>query len=55
MNVIETKRLLLKTAYTERDGEAFLRMMKEEGVGYQAVLIGEGMDLEAMKKLANAL
>lgn len=31
MNVIETKRLLLKTAYTERDGEAFLRMMKEEG------------------------
>lgn len=32
-----------------------LRMMKDEGVGYQAVLIGEGMDLEAMKQRANAL
>lgn len=32
-----------------------LRRMKDNGVAYQAVLIGEGMDLEAMKAKATAL
>lgn len=32
-----------------------LKIMKDKGVPYQAVLIGEGMDLEAMKLKANSL
>lgn len=32
-----------------------LKILKDKGVPYQAVLIGEGMDLEAMKQRANAL
>ena len=31
------------------------KMMKEKGVDYQAVLIGEGMDLKAMKSLSETL
>lgn len=32
-----------------------LKLMKDKGVAYQATLIGEGMDLEAMKAKATAL
>lgn len=32
-----------------------LKLMKEQGINYQAVLIGEGMDLETMKQKAIAL
>ena len=32
-----------------------LKMMKDKGIPYQAVLIGEGMDLEAMKMKAHTL
>jgi glycosyltransferase involved in cell wall biosynthesis len=32
-----------------------LKILKDKGIPYQAVLIGEGMDLEAMKLKANAL
>ena len=32
-----------------------LKILKDKGIPYQAVLIGEGMDLEAMKLRANAL
>lgn len=32
-----------------------LKLMKDKGIAYQAVLIGEGMDLEAMKQRASDL
>ena len=32
-----------------------LKMMKDKGITYKAVLIGEGMDLDAMKQKANAM
>ena len=32
-----------------------LKLLKEKGIAYQAVLIGEGMDYEAMRKLSEAL
>ena len=34
---------------------AALKLLKDKGVTYQAVLIGEGMDLEAMKQQVSAL